>query len=328
MTGNDEIKSKQNPTEGIQYCVSKNDRYNQKHKEAVCAYLRHIVAQRLLALQDSISIRNLPLGIQPTKPHIPILISPHLSRFKRVVLVFNEGNKDLGIWSYHSMATSGRGGINGGSVINLLKTLSARSPPVGLIVANLGQLLWSPREQKAMSFDTWFAQSKPTAVHPAPRIDGKKNRVEGNTSMADHTRQMIERVVGRLTAPDAMIDVIALSDGARVAVRFLDMIWASWSSRFSALALGNPLHDVRDLTSHAFATFLHQRTRAYLCSTEPAGTRFSDPIYGCPCESSGEVIPECIMPTTYPKMLDFFDEVASRDRAGASTSEDHSLGRS
>ncbi|KAI9812692.1 MAG: hypothetical protein M1832_000349 [Thelocarpon impressellum] len=320
ITENDEIKSIADPTKDFKFAINKNERYNEKHREALNTCIRKIVLERLVDL--GLKVLRLPLSAAETDPHVPVVVSANIKACKRVVVVFNEAIQDLGIWAYRSVGNGGRGGIGGGSAVDFVRDLLAKpypgdSGPPGVIIANLGQLLWWRRGKQAVSFTTWFALPRKSAVHSAMRIDEEKNRVPFNESIAKHVQYMFEKVLATEVADDAKIDIVGLSDGALEAVKFLNANWSAWSSRVSAMALGNPLHDSDDVTDSGFAAFLQKRTRAYLCSPSAAGTPIATPLVSgrgsSPAFASGEeFFSECVMPAAYPQMLEFFREAAEK----------------
>lgn len=191
---------------------------------SVC--IRELVLQRLNDL--NVGILCLPLGTPPDKPHIPILASKDLSNKKRVILVFNEAMQDLGIWAYRMINRSGPGSISRGSAIDFAKELRnyATSPAdkesPGLVIANLGQLLWWRGGKRAVSFVAWNSLPRKSAVHGAMRIDDVKNRVPGNENWDQHVQYMFNEVMNKITDKDVQIDIVGLSDGGSAAIKFLN----------------------------------------------------------------------------------------------------------
>lgn len=247
----DEVKSIADPTKDFTYYINKNERYNERQREAmnsmfvparslirdeafsdtgglhvIPACIRQLVLQRL----DDLGIRTLPLpiGTPSDKAHIPILASSNLPEKKRIILVFNEVMQDLGIWSYRTISRGGAGAISRGSAVELAKRLhgyatspSDQSSP-GLVIANPGQLLWWRGGKKAVSFVTWHSLPRKSAVHGPMRIDEVKNRVPGNEDWEKHVQYMFNEVMAKVTDEDVLIDVVGLSDGGYEALKFLN----------------------------------------------------------------------------------------------------------
>ncbi|KAI9752773.1 MAG: hypothetical protein M1815_000286 [Lichina confinis] len=313
VNADDEIRSIADPSKTFQYRINKNERYNEVNKEAINTCIREIVLERLHHL--GLETLRLPIGAPAEKPHVPILVSRNLSEKKRVIVVLGEATQDLGIWAYRVVGGEGKDAISRGSAIEFVKRLRdyASSPDAddapGVIIANLGQLLWWRGGKRSVTFATWGCLPRKTAVHGPMRIDDVNNRAPQNASLPEHVRYVFEEVVRKKTAKDAQIFVIGLTDGADEALTYLDDNWSAWSSRISALALANPLHLPSEITNRTFAAFLRARARSYLTSNQPQMLEQTDTI--CPCFSSGEQsYLEGIMPAANKMMLDFFRDVA------------------
>ncbi|KAI9848565.1 MAG: hypothetical protein M1837_007234 [Sclerophora amabilis] len=311
------IKSIENPKQDFNFFINRNERYNLMQREAMNSCIRNIVIDRLTALH--VPIVRLPIGATTSQRHVPVFVSEALSTKKRVIVVFNESVQDLGIWAYRDIGNDGRGGIDRGSAVDFVKKVqsqpsdSTNNDAPGIIIANLGQLLWWRKGKQPVSFTTWDALPRKSAVHGPYRIDDVKNRVPENEDWEKHTAYVFEQVVGKLAAKDAKIDLIGLSDGGGEVVKYLNTHWSRWSSRIDAIAFGNPLHAKHEMTNPDFVKFLSERGRAYLCCPEPAGTPQPDfsEDFGCPAIASGESeYSECVMAAAYPMMCDFFQEVA------------------
>lgn len=312
VNADDEIRSLADPSKTFQYRINKNERYNEKNKEAMNTCIREIVLERLHGL--GLETLRLPIGTPADRPHVPILVSRNLSEKKRVVLVLGEAAQDLGVWAYRVVGGEGKDAISRGSAIEFVKRLRdyGSSPDAddapGVIIANLGQLLWWRGGRRSVTFATWGCLPRKTAVHGPMRIDDVENRAPQNASLPEHVRYVFEEVVRKMTAEDAQIFVIGLTDGADEALTYLNDNWSAWSSRIGALALANPLHLPSEITNRTFAAFLRARARSYLTSDQPQMLDQADTI--CPCFSSGEqVYLECIMPAANKLMLDFFRDV-------------------
>lgn len=170
----------------------------------------------------------------------------------------NEAVQDLGIWAYRVIGGEGKAAISRGSAIEFVKNVQKYSSSStsnmddddipGVVIANIGQLLWWRGGKRAVSFSTWYALPRKTAVHGPMRIDDIKNRVLGNTSIKEHVRYIFDEVIGKMTAKDAQIYVVGLSDGADEATTFLNdnckscraLVLASKRTRRSVCQLNIP----------------------------------------------------------------------------------------
>ncbi|KAI9819160.1 MAG: hypothetical protein M1827_007316 [Pycnora praestabilis] len=281
----EEIKQIAHPSEEFEYFMTKNDRYNEMHREAMNICTRRIVLDRLLAL--GLTTLRLPLGTTATDPHIPILVGPDLSSKSRVILIFNEAMQDLGIWAYREIGS--RGGINQGSMVNMIKLLysmhNGEKEAPGVVIANLGQLIWYRGGKKAVSSVSWHSLPRKSAVHSPMRLDNVKNRVPGNEDWKAHVSYIFNEVVSKFVNKDAKIDVIGLSDGA-IEARARSYILSH--DPLDTLLLSP------DITIPDIPSYLD--------------------LYGLNCYSAGEAeYSECIMPAAYTAILEFLKHCATTE---------------
>jgi hypothetical protein len=159
---------------------------------------------------------------------VPIMCSSNLRQAKRIVVVFGGSTQDLGIWAYRSI---GKLSINGGSMVDFAKTvlkidgseLSENDEDTALVIANTGQLSYHWGSGIAVSHRTWFALPQQSAVHP-PLKWSLRNRIPQNANCQEHVKCVFEGILaarGQLVHEEAKIDVIAVSDGAQHATRYL-----------------------------------------------------------------------------------------------------------
>ncbi|QSZ32265.1 hypothetical protein DSL72_001839 [Monilinia vaccinii-corymbosi] len=324
----DEIRSIENPKAYFKFFLTKNDRYNQLHREAMNHAIRRIVMERLLNL--GLKKILLPLNVPETSPHVHILTSSNLSTASRVIVLFYEPKDDIGVFAHRIIG--GAGGINAGSAINMVKYIqdqggcSTESEPPAIILANMGQLFWYRRGQKPVTLMTWAALPQSSCVEKTTRLDPIKNTIPGNRDTDEHINYIFNHVIEELMPKTVKIDVIGVSEGAMGVSRFLDKLenWTKWGSRMQAFAAVATWWHSIDCKNPLFLEWLQARGRVYSASPEPAGTYLAGPegnrchaAFGCPVFSLGEpYYTECLLPKGYHTVIDFLQEVANCDRQG------------
>jgi hypothetical protein len=196
--------------------------------------IRNEVMSRLKA--SSMNITRLPLGTPADQNHVPILTSENLAVAKRVIFYVGEPCQDLGILAYRMI---GSDTINSGSVVEFVQNINSR-PHVdaGIVITNLGQLIWHRRGKQAMSQSTWFAIPRETAVSPSMRLDPVKNSIPMNEDLQSHITCVFEQVLGQMTDKDAKIYIIGMGDGALEVFEYLQSHWGMWKERVDAIAVG------------------------------------------------------------------------------------------
>ncbi|XXH05933.1 hypothetical protein Hte_012376 [Hypoxylon texense] len=322
----DEIRSIENPNNYFKYFISRNSRWNDRQRFAMNQALQNEIHKRLEKLDMQKCL--LPIGTKdPSKPHIPIFVSRDLPLKKRVVVIFGESTQDLGILAHRVLGTAG--GVNKGSLVSIVTELqkqhtsSTDSSPPGIILANMGELVWWPEGKRAVSH--WAFDNAPakSAVHNGNLITDK-NLIKGNENPKLHVNYIFDQVIPLLVKDNVGIDVIGVGDGADFVEQYLDLpaVWEKWKKRINCLALVGGLHPVWELHSKDFATeFLKNKARAYATSLEPAGIPLSGPegnpktttftSLGCPVFSSGEShFTEVTLIAGAGLVLDWLQEVA------------------
>ncbi|ESZ93191.1 hypothetical protein SBOR_6423 [Sclerotinia borealis F-4128] len=324
----DEIRSIENPKAYFKFFLTKNERYNQLHREAMNQAIRDVVTERLLNL--GLKQILLPLNVPKTSPHIHILTSSNISTASRVIVLFYEPKDDLGVFAHRILG--GAGGIDAGSAVNMVKYIQEKgqspteSEPPAIILANMGQLFWYRRGQKAVTLTTWSALPQNSCVEKAIRLDPIKNTVPGNRDTDEHIDYIFNHVIEDLMSKTAKVDIIGVSEGAMGVSRFLDKLenWKKWGPRIQAFAaLATWWHSI-DCKNPLFLEWLQARGRVYTTSPEPVGTYLVGPegsrtfaAFGSPVFSLSEsYYTECLLPKGYHTVIDFFQEVANCDSQG------------
>ncbi|PQE15133.1 arb2 domain-containing protein [Rutstroemia sp. NJR-2017a BVV2] len=243
--------------------------------------IRDIVEERLLAIGLQKTV--IPLNAPVTTPHLHIFTSSNLPVARRIIVVFYEPKDDIGVFAHRMIG--GEGGINVGSAVNLCRYIQGQhtspndfSPPA-IILANMGQLRWWRKGQKAVTQMTWFALPQASAVDKPYRFDKIKNTIEGNRNTDEHIDYIFNHVISELGHPEAKVDVIGVSEGAMGVSRFLEQPanWEKWESRVQAFAAIATWYQSTDCKNPKFLAWMLARSRAYTLSDEPAGTFLMGP---------------------------------------------------
>jgi len=234
-----QLKQSDHPEDAYRFAVTTNNRYNEVREEAVNICLREELANRLSKLGvkrlwlPSLTNERPKVDDGPTMPIFATELK-ELKKAKRVVVVVGKLTEDLGIWDWKS--TRGEPGLEAGTVVGFVKDMMARSfPSVGevdetekettaFIMPNPGQLLYSYKHNRAMTLDSWSALPRPSALHMAPLIDEKMNRIEGSEAAEKHLTHVFEKIVANeaFVSKDAEVFLLGLNDGADQLVKMLE----------------------------------------------------------------------------------------------------------
>lgn len=200
----------------------------------------------------------LPVGTtDPTKPHVPIFVSRDIITKSRIVVIFGETSQDLGVLAHRVIG--GPGGVNKGSMVSIVSELQKQhssptdpSPP-GIILANMGELVWWPEGKRTLSRSAFEGVPAKNAVHYG-NIISAKNEVEHNENMKVHIHYIFDKVIPHFVKEDVGVDVIGVGDGADYVEQYLDLepVWQTWKKRVNCLALVGGLHAVWELSGGDF----------------------------------------------------------------------------
>lgn len=159
---------------------------------------------------------------------MPVLVSPNILNAPRVILVFGEPVQDLGIWSYRTILQDG---INIGSAVNFTKAVlgesqgaettdrSGKRTDTALILANTGQLLWHCGTTRAITSQTWLANSRPSGISDQAGMS-HRNVIPWNRDWQEHINYVFQ-ALWRYLGTSSRVDVIGMSEGGLGAIKYL-----------------------------------------------------------------------------------------------------------
>ncbi|KAK3700376.1 hypothetical protein LTR37_015987 [Vermiconidia calcicola] len=303
------------------FFVSDNENRNEENREKMHEAARTEVMKMLEKMgvketflwgEDGAEISN----AKPTAPNVTILTTnlDELKAKKDVVVVIGDHNGDAGIWAYRHFL--GEGGVDGGSAVGLVKklkdvglegylgkdfkkyvteyearhafekeypTMAVKEEDVpGMIILNPGQLLYSPKKNKSMSYASWRARERPTALSASYVIDPISNRVAGHGTADEHIDTVLTHVVSNIVAPDAKLYVVCVSDGAERFVKWMDNAFEAEhlnpiTHMTSAVVLMESTHEHKDIKSSEFVEKLAYLGRSWIKSDQPKGQLMNTP---------------------------------------------------
>ena len=127
-----------------------------------------------------------------TTPSVPILCSKSYNNpHKKMLFYIGDVIADLGIMSGRLISEEG---IKVGSVLDWVEY--AQSPEAGweIAIGNPGQLVWHRRSKKAMTWSTWNALDRPSALSPSNHYT-EKNKIPQHGNPGEHIRCLLQYVI-------------------------------------------------------------------------------------------------------------------------------------
>lgn len=256
----------------------------------------------------------LPLGVvSKDEPHVKIRLSEAIADKSRVVIIVGQSFQDFGILAHR--VASGVGGLNKGSMVNLVRALKHQKSSAiddaapGIILANPGNLWWWPEGKMALSEFARHQVPGSSLVHWGFYHDPERNTIPENATPADHVKYIFEKVVPQFVNDQAKIDVIALGDMSDEVEQYLDNddVWAKVGHKLNAMVVLGGFYDMREARCQGFKKFMDQvshlfsfhsttatehhghsankhlptqRGRAYIMSQDPLDTLIAGPEGG------------------------------------------------
>lgn len=247
--------------------------------------LSKIITTRLTNL--GLEPLRLPLGSQPSDPHVVTYLTKNISDASRVVLVFGEPRQPFGYIAARTIR--GEGGIDKGSMVGLTRSLLQQSSfswdpsPPGVILANTGELWWWPEGRRSLTQECRMGIPLPSAVHLPRRHDDSKNSIPRNRTTAEHVQYVFEEVLPTALNKKAKLDVIAVGDAADEVEKYLnnDEVWKNIRSRMNSMAVMGGFYESKDFVCKGFKEFMQDVSepwrQRWQVLTETASSRLRRP---------------------------------------------------
>ncbi|KAK4219051.1 Arb2 domain-containing protein [Rhypophila decipiens] len=328
----DEIRSLDDPDSYFNFFLTKNERWNERQRFCFNAAIGDILRGRLE--NEDMKKVMLPLGTtDPSQPHVEIRVSDDLpSKKSRVIIFLGDDFQEFGVLAHRVLG--GRGGVNKGSVINLIKELKKQtssatdSASPGIIIANPGENFWWPEGKRTITFHGSTAIPMKSAVHLGYRSNEKRNTVPENRDYKEHVQYILEKVVPALVADTAKIDIIAIGKVADMVQEYLDQEypdddvgWSELCPRMNSLTTIAGNFDQAAVQSEGFKKFLTERAQAYVIGNGEAGSPVpldvtaGGNVHICPTFSAGEdtVFTETILVNALGPILAGIQNISLRE---------------
>lgn len=182
-----------------------------------------------------------------------------------MVIFFGEPSKPLGLLA--GRVANGRGGVNKGSLVSVVKYLhgqaltegdSYEKQPPGIIIANVGQLYWYPNEKRALTIGASDRIGRRSLVDSGTKFAPDINGIEGHETPMKHIAHLFEKVLPTVLHKNSKIEVIAVGDTCEKLQMYLDQesVWDTWGKRMSSMVLMSTLCPLEQLQNDSFKNFL------------------------------------------------------------------------
>lgn len=193
-------------------------RFNESKCLTTTGAIRGIILDRLIGM--CMNPFQLPVTPGVSKPNAPVFVSSNLANASRIVVFIGELVEDLGVFSYRDICDEG---VSFGSVLKLAKAVLGENPqdsPTTLILANPGQQIWHNASGTPMTVEAFHGRARHSAV-ARERPLSLRNAIQGNTSLANHTEYIFEKILFNALPIGAKVDVLGLSEGGFAALMYL-----------------------------------------------------------------------------------------------------------
>jgi len=162
----------------------------------------------------------------------------------------------------------------------LLAAAKAEKMP-GIIILNPGQLHYSNAEHKCMTWATWSARHRSSAIAKGFVVDDVYNRVPGHSCPEEHIATMFDKVIPQLVRGDTKLYVLGITDGAERFINWMDAalehdLNGGIANQVHAMAFTEPTH-LPSAIHEAMGSALMNFGRAWIKSERELGTWINSP---------------------------------------------------
>lgn len=285
INSDDQIRSITDPLKTFDYRHTNNELVNDVRREALHECIRNEITNRMI--RHGIPPLYLP-HLSPLKPasgkSVPIYATPldDLKSKKRIIVIINHEDQDLGVWAYRII--KGEGGVDAGSASGFVKTIRHRllrtGDMPGIIILNPGQLRFSREQKRVMTRATWATLPRESRLHPPVPFD-ELDTVPGHRTPREHIKTVFDELIDNYADANAEIYAIAIDTGATNLIQLMLEAGSNITNNITALAcVGAPT--IKGTVPSDLLRLLQTRCRNWTISEKPTNTLLGGPNIDAP----------------------------------------------
>lgn len=152
-------------------------------------------------------------------------------------------------------------------MVSIIEALQEQSIPgqedssPGIIIANIGQTIWDPVSQRAMTLRAFHNIQLPSLVHHGQQLDSR-HWITHHKDPNDHIHYIFTKVLQREAKPNCRLDFIAIGFGAEELEQYLDGDgWRTHGKFINTLTTIGGMVDGDNLTDEDYKKFRTQVSR-------------------------------------------------------------------
>jgi hypothetical protein len=152
---------------------------------------------------------------------------------------------------------NGRGGLNKGSMVSLVRNIRDRLPNAGIVIANVGALHWWPEGKRAITGLASEAVPLSSLVCYGKRVVDSVNRVPGHETDLEHLKRIFE-LIEEKGHKDVEVDVYGIEKGAELVEKMFDddENWQRWGGMLDSMVLFGTHRDLTWMHKDKLKAFL------------------------------------------------------------------------